>query len=167
MPFDPASVEYDNPVHGNPELGTIECIVNDPVFGWIPYTASPTDTEGGGDILHARITTDGGIAPYVPPEAAVAPIPVTVSRRQFYEELAVELQITEAEALAVMQNNTLPADFQTYVDGLSAANAFKAKMYFLGEPYPARSSTWIEGVRIPLGMSANLMNELFKSAAVL
>lgn len=58
-------MEWRN-AHYNAE-GTIDCEVNHPVFGWIPFTASPDDIEQSGRELYAAILADGNVAPYVPP----------------------------------------------------------------------------------------------------
>lgn len=51
--------------------GTINCEIEHPVYGWIPFTASPDDPEEHGRELYARaIAGDfGPIAEYVPPSA--------------------------------------------------------------------------------------------------
>jgi hypothetical protein len=39
-------IEYRNPTRN--ENGTIDCEINHPDFGWIPFTASPDDPEPHG-----------------------------------------------------------------------------------------------------------------------
>ena len=46
---------------------TIDCEIEHPDYGWIPFTASPDDVEVHGRELFAQITQAGGIAPYEPP----------------------------------------------------------------------------------------------------
>jgi len=46
---------------------TIDCEIEHPVYGWIPFTASPDDVEAHGRELFAQISQVGGIAPYEPP----------------------------------------------------------------------------------------------------
>jgi len=48
-------------------LGTIDCEIEHPVYGWIPFTASPDDVEAHGRELHAQLLQAGEIAPYTPP----------------------------------------------------------------------------------------------------
>jgi hypothetical protein len=48
------------------EIGTIDCEINHPTLGWIPFTASPDDVEQHGrDIYAALIAGEAGeIAPF-------------------------------------------------------------------------------------------------------
>ncbi|PBB68138.1 hypothetical protein CK228_13595 [Mesorhizobium sp. WSM4312] len=45
--------------------GTIDCEVDHRVYGWIPFTASPDDTEEYGRDIFAAASADA--TPYVPP----------------------------------------------------------------------------------------------------
>jgi len=47
--------------------GTITCDLLHPVFGWIPFTASPEDVEAHGRALFEHIRMTGPVGPYVPP----------------------------------------------------------------------------------------------------
>lgn len=53
--------------------GDIDCEINHPTFGWLPFTASASDDEEAGRELHAAILAAGDAAAYVPPP----PEPVT------------------------------------------------------------------------------------------
>jgi hypothetical protein len=57
-------MEIRNPIHNN--NGTINCEVNHPRFGWVPFTASPNDVEEYGRELYAELIAGvhGEIAPY-------------------------------------------------------------------------------------------------------
>ena len=49
--------------------GWIDCEINHPVYGWIPFTCDPNDTGAGFNVaeLHARMASDPTTLPYVPP----------------------------------------------------------------------------------------------------
>lgn len=51
------------------QFGAIDLEVNHPDWGWIPFTATPDDTEVHGRIIYARAVQGeaGPIAPYEPP----------------------------------------------------------------------------------------------------
>lgn len=65
-------------------FGTIDCEINHPTFGWIPFTASPDDSEELGQQIHADILSGkaGQVAPYVAPPPQPTPVPTEVSRFQ-------------------------------------------------------------------------------------
>lgn len=51
-------------------VGTVDVEIEHPLYGWIPFTAQPQDTEAlGRDIYAAVIKGEfGDIAPHAPPE---------------------------------------------------------------------------------------------------
>jgi len=54
-------------------LGTIDCELEHPAYGWIPYTASPDDSDESCRALHAAILDGdhGEIAVYVAPVLSI------------------------------------------------------------------------------------------------
>ena len=50
-------------------LDTVDLELNHPEFGWIPFTASPEDSEEHGRAIYAKAVAGdyGPIAPFVPP----------------------------------------------------------------------------------------------------
>lgn len=89
------NVEYRNPIH----TGIAECInceINHPVFGWIPFTASILDVEQHGRDIYNRILSDGNIAEYIPP-----PDPTT-------EELSAEQRFNRDQLLKETDWTQLP-----------------------------------------------------------
>jgi hypothetical protein len=70
--------------------GAIDCEKLHPKFGWIPFTASPDDSEKHGRDLFELITAAGGVAAYVaPPEPEPLPYaPSDLSPRRFEYLLA-------------------------------------------------------------------------------
>lgn len=63
-------------------FGTIDCEIEHPVHGWIPFTASPDDIEEMGRAVYALVSA-GDVAPYVPPPEPEPVIPDRVTARQF------------------------------------------------------------------------------------
>jgi len=47
--------------------GRIDCEIEHPKFGWIPFTADPDDVEDHSRELHKQILKAGNIAAYTPP----------------------------------------------------------------------------------------------------
>lgn len=52
--------------------GRIDCEINHPDYGWLPFTVDPSDegAEFSVPALSQAIHAAGGIAPYAPPDAA-------------------------------------------------------------------------------------------------
>lgn len=52
--------------------GWIDCEIEHPQFGWIPYTLNPSDTDMtiNNDDLLAAMSANGDVAAYVPPTQA-------------------------------------------------------------------------------------------------
>lgn len=64
-------MDYRNAKYIN-DNGWIECEINHPEFGWIPYGLNPDDTDMtiNNDDLLAAMEVAGDVAPYVPPTQA-------------------------------------------------------------------------------------------------
>jgi hypothetical protein len=86
-------MEFRNAVFG--PNNSIECEVNHPVYGWIPFTATPDDVEEHGRAIHAAALA-AGPGPYVPP-----PLPSD-------EELSEEIRYERDALLAASDWTQLP-----------------------------------------------------------
>ena len=72
-------MEYRNP---RKTAGVaIDCEINHPVYGWIPFTADPSDLSAAFDVaeLHAALAADPNTLEYVAPPPVV---PQSVTPRQ-------------------------------------------------------------------------------------
>ncbi|TAN82714.1 MAG: hypothetical protein EYR95_18680 [Phormidium sp. SL48-SHIP] len=47
--------------------GRIDCEIEHPVYGWVPFTADKNDSEQHGRDIFGQIVSDGNIAAYTPP----------------------------------------------------------------------------------------------------
>lgn len=81
-----------NPTHNL--VGTIDLEIDHSVYGWIPFTADPTDTEGADIYAQALAGAFGPIAPYVAP----APTPTPITQNQIDAQRKAAYQI-EADPL--------------------------------------------------------------------
>ena len=73
-------MNYRNPVYNR--FGTIDCEVDHPEYGWIPFTASPEDVEAHGRDLYNLIVECGNIAEYVPPTDEQIALSVKIQRNK-------------------------------------------------------------------------------------
>lgn len=83
--------------------GLIDCEIEHPQLGWIPFTVDPSDADAWVDAaaLDAEIRAAGGIAPYVPPPApSVAE--QRAQMRAFRRAFRAELQARPASEIPVL-----------------------------------------------------------------
>ena len=69
------------------ENGTIDCDINHPKFGWIPFLANPDDPEKHGRDIHAELIVSGSVSAYVPPTKAELDI---ISAKQLEQDKATK-----------------------------------------------------------------------------
>src|SRR5690554_927741 len=120
-----------NPIYN--AAGTIDCELDHPVHGWIPFTADPDDPDEGGRVLYQLLDDGqfGEIAPYVEPE----PVPLTVEQVQSLRRAAYVAESDPLRAEAdydALINGTEP----NYTAWMAAVEAIKAR-YPLPEPEAA------------------------------
>ncbi|WP_051231141.1 hypothetical protein [Kaistia adipata] len=100
--------------------------------GWVPpegAAAVASETANIGDFY-----ADGVFTPPPAPEPPLPPPPSEISRRQFFQALAMPDYglITEAEALAAVQAGAIPAAFEAFITTLPAGQQFGARMLLAG-----------------------------------
>lgn len=86
-------------------FGTIDCEIEHPKFGWVPFTASPDDPEELGRDIHA-VAIAGTVAPYIAPQP-VPVIPSTVSARQFKLQLEIQGLTLSVETWVAAQSKLI------------------------------------------------------------
>lgn len=145
------------PVWRNPifnALGTIDCEIVHPPYGWVPFTVNPADTGAGFNVaaLDAEIRAAGGIAPYVPPSAAellaAERARMVCSRFQAKAALAAAGLLSAAEA-AVAQADPIAQ--------LAWAEAVEFR----------RSSPTIVALGAAIGLTETQIDDLFRAAMVI
>lgn len=134
-------------------LGTIDCELNHPEFGWIKYTASPDDNVQMGREVHAALLAGaaGEIGPYNPANAARY-VPETITRRQAL------LALLDAGRL-----DALEAQMASIADPVAKR---KAQIEF-DSPDWGRHNVWLIATCEQVGMSADDLDNLFINAASL
>ena len=135
-------MEWRNPVFNH--YGGIDCEINHPSFGWIPFTAASGDSGGSFDVdaMIAEMTPSAAPAPDLPPP----PIPQVVSRFQARAALMLSGHLAAVEA-AVAQADPIVQ--------LAWAEAVEWK----------RSSPTIIDLGDAIGLTPEQIDELFIQAA--
>ena len=100
-------MEFRNPAYN--AYGTIDCEINHPQYGWIPFTADPNDTGAAFDVAEVFAELGATAAAYVPPTA---------------EELA---------ALEAERQAAITAAIKSRFDDLSGIDRVLLKIAFLQE----------------------------------
>lgn len=128
--------------------GRINCEIEHPSFGWIPFTADPADIEPHGREIHAAVlATNPPAAPEV--QAPLDPVPQVVSRFQARAALhAAGLLSSVEDAIAT------GADVFTQIAWADAAE-FR------------RNSPTIAALAAALGLSEEQVDNLFRQAATI
>jgi hypothetical protein len=125
-------MEYRNPKYNS--NGTIDCEINHPQHGWIPFTANPEDTGAEFDVaaLVTEMVESDTVLPYEAPdpEEALAHYRASLTPLSFSQlliGLVSEQWITEAEGEAWLEGNGLPAAVSTVISQLPPEERFTAK----------------------------------------
>lgn len=89
-----------------------------------------------------------------------------VSRRQFFQQAAVNGIISEGEALAAVTTGTLPAPISAFINALPAEQRFGAQMLFSVNEFQ-RSSPMANAFGQAIGMTSEQIDAFFTAAAQL
>lgn len=101
----------------------------------------------------------------VEPDQEPEPIPDEISRRQFFQYLAVLEIITRQEALAALQSGAIPSPLQAIIDQLpSEDDRFEAQMFIIGAQNFNRLHPLSETVRLSLGWSIEQKDDFWREA---
>ena len=105
--------------------GWIDCEIEHPTYGWIPFTCDPNDTGAQFDVaaLHAQMDADPATADYVAP----AVVPPTKAEQEANRKLAYE---AEADPLFFMSQR-----------GEATAEEWQAKVQEIKARYPYPEET--------------------------
>lgn len=103
------------------------------------------------------------IPPYVAPPA---PVPATITNRQFFQQLAIMGLITQAEALAAVRVGELPAAFQTMISSLPSDQQFDAEMKLSVTSFE-RSNELVAVFAAMQNMSSAQIDDIWKNGALL
>jgi hypothetical protein len=126
----------------------------------------PPDPANRDRVEYEAWLAAGGVPdPYVPPPA---PVPGSISDRQFFQQLAVVDTITQADALAAVKVGTIPSALQGFVDAITdPAEKFAANMLLAGATVFERNHPLTDAIGAAQGMTSNQVDDFFRAAAVL
>ena len=92
-------------------------------------------------------------------------IPDEISRRQFFQYLAVLGIIIRQEALAALQSGAIPAPLQAIIDELPTEDdQFEAQMFIIGAQNFDRLHPLSDTVRLALGWTVEQKDDFWREA---
>lgn len=109
----------------------------------------------------------GGQVVVFDPPAPPAPVPTSISDRQFFQQLAIDDVISEAEAEAAVATGTIPAEMLALIDDLPEAQRFGARMMLKGATVFERHHPLTVTIGQLYGWEDEQIDDLFQDAAAL
>lgn len=141
---------YRNPVFT--ASGRIDCEIDHPAYGWIPFTVAADDAGAEFDVaaLDAAIRAAGGIAAYTPPDpaAVLAAERATMRCSRFQARAALHV----AGLLAQVEAAVAAADPLVQIAWADAVEFY-------------RDSPTIAALQGAVGLTDEQVDDLFRSAA--
>jgi len=133
------------------------------------HVSRASDPYGLGPTVRAAIDqwiADGKpVLPYVEPPL---PVPEVISRRQFYQGLAVTGKISQADALAAIKTSTVPPALQVMLDAMTDPDEqFAADMLLSGAGNFNRSHPLVMVIAVAEGMSEQDVDDFWRLCAAL
>jgi len=138
----------------------IDCEIDHPTLGWIPFTADPLDTGAEFDVaeLYDRMTRSPSIQPYVPvPEVVIIP---DLSFPQLLIGLVAEQWITEVDGDAWLAG-TLPTAVLEVISSLPSEMQFPAKARALRPSMIVRADPLVAALAAYEGKTPEELDEFF------
>lgn len=113
-----------------------------------------------------RLTFDGTtLKPFAPP--AQRPTLTDIDPRQFFQALAVQGKITQADCLSYLKTGVLPSPIQSAVTTLPADQQFEALCLIVGAQQYRRDNRFVPLLGAAFGMQAADLDALWALAATI
>ncbi|GHE72327.1 hypothetical protein GCM10019059_34990 [Camelimonas fluminis] len=158
-------------------VGGIDCEINHPTLGWIPFSASADDPEVHGRAIHATAQAMGP-APYVPPPPPPPPPPTIadISRQQCAMRMCQMGLIGPEDMVAMAQSGTPPAMVENMLGAMPEPDQSFARAAFAKNTYSRKDPLLVlmmtgQPVPVPGGdprpATADDIDQFFRDAALL
>lgn len=129
------------------QFDTIDCEINHPVYGWIPFTADPNDVEEHGREIY-KTALAAGPAPYIPPDPSV-----------LLEQERSGMRCSPAQMRIALIRLGLLEQVQTIADSDP-----EASVVWEYATYIERTSPLIDALGGPNGFTPEEIDDIFRAA---
>lgn len=141
--------------------GTIDCEIDHPVFGWVPFTASPDDAAGAEIYAAAEAEASPYVAPTEDETLAAWRATATATRTSFCIAAHTQGILTDAEAIAAARGDW-PASLDGALAGLSAEEQVNAKITWAAAQVIRRADDLVQLVAAFLALTPEQLDALFQ-----
>lgn len=155
-------VQIRNPIYT--ATGQIDCEIEHPVHGWIPFTADANDVEQHGRDIYAA-ALEMGPAAYVAPPPQPEPVPQSMTFAQLLIGLVTEQWITVEEGRAWRDRVALPAQVQAVIDALPPEQQFAAETRALAPSEVLRMDPLVVSMGAAAGKTPEEIDDFFRTYA--
>lgn len=135
-------------------------------LGFSPMVDFIAQDDGDGPYLKEWLSSTPQPNLETLPEPA-APVPASISDRQFAQQLAVAGLISQDEAIAWVSTGALPAAFAAFILQLPSEQQFAATMLLKGATVFERAHPLVDVFGAAQGMSSAQVDDLWRAAALL
>jgi hypothetical protein len=139
----------------------IDCEIEHPDFGWIPFTADPNDVEPHGRDIYAAALQMGPAA-YVPPPPAPEPVPHSITFAQLLIGLVAEQWMSEADGDGWL-SGTLPAPVLAVIGSLPESQRFAARARALRPSEVQRADPLLAAMGVAVGKTEAEIDTFFRT----
>lgn len=139
----------------------IDCEIEHPVYGWIPFTADPNDVEQHGRDIYAA-ALEMGPAAYIALPPQPEPVPQSITFAQLLIGLVTEAWITEAEGEAWLAG-VLPAQVTALISTLPVEQQFAAKVRAARPSEVLRMDPFVVSMGAAQGKTPEELDQFFRT----
>lgn len=139
----------------------IDCEIEHPQFGWIPFTADPNDVEQHGRDIYAA-ALEMGPAAYIAPPPQPEPVPQSITFAHLLIGLVTEAWITEAEGEAWLAG-VLPAQVTALISTLPVEQQFAAKVRAARPSEVLRMDPFVVSMGAAQGKTPEELDQFFRT----
>lgn len=142
--------------------GRIDCEIDHPKYGWVPFTASAEDAEPIGREVFARIEADGNVAAHTPsPALTIEQLRTTASLPKDDFILAALDTGVLSEADAEKATNGWPTGWNAFFDNQTSRDRIEAKARWASATTITRNAPLIEALAAFKGLTPEQVDALF------